>query len=77
MGGAQQSAGGKDILPATGSYGSEHAMLCQIVAQAFHPLLVGSWQVSIRNRVEPYQVDTALQPLHQLDDFTGMNDGVV
>ena len=77
MGSAQQSAGGKDVLSATGPYGGEYTMSCQIVTQVLHPLFVGSWQVCIGNRVEPYQVDTALQTLHQLDDFAGMDDRIV
>ena len=73
----QQSTGGKDVLTTTRPDGGKHAVLCQVVAQALHPLLVGGRQVNAWYLMEPYQVHAALYALRQLDDFTGMDQRVV
>ena len=52
-------------------------MLCEIIAQHLHFLLVRCLQRYIRNLVEPYQIDSAIQALQQIDDSTSVSHGVI
>ena len=52
-------------------------MLCEIVAQHLHFLLVGGFQRRIRYLVEPYQINSAIQALQQIDDSTSVSHGVI
>ena len=68
----QQAAGGVDVLSATGTYGSRHAMLGQVVAQPDHPFLRSSLVRRIRYLMEPDEVDAAFQRREQAHQLACM-----
>ena len=74
---AQQSAGSIDVLSTAGADGGEHTVLGQIVAELLHLLVAHSLQRDVGNLMEAYQVEAAVEPLHQPDDGLGVLHAVV
>ena len=75
--GAQQAAGGEDVLAARGAYGGEHPVLCEVVAELFHLFLARSVQVDVGDGVEADEVDAAFHAVQQLYDAAGVVHRVV
>lgn len=75
--GTQQSASGIDVLSTAGTNRSENSMRGQEVTELLHLLIIHPMQWDVWNLVETDEVDTAVEPLQELDDRLGMLHTVV
>ena len=75
--GAEQAAGGIDVLAAAGTDGGENTMLGEVITELLHLLVVHTLQRDVGNLMEADEIETAIQTLHQFDDGLGMLHAVV
>ena len=68
--GAEQTAGGVDVLAAAGTDGGEDAMLGEVITELLHLLIIHTLQRDVWNLMETDQVEAAVKSLHQFDDGT-------
>ena len=75
--GAEQAAGGVDVLAAAGTDGGENTMLGEVITELLHLLIIHTLQRNVWNLVETNQVEAAVKSLLQFDDGLGMLHAVV
>ena len=72
------AAGGKDVFASRTADGGRQAMLCEVIPEKSHLLLVRCREIAVHAFMKTDEVDAAVQPFEQSQQFLGMTQrGIV